>query len=114
MAYSALRFVRTHQEIDQRSLAMAKAIVDKLDRDPEHSGLTRARSTCRRWYEERRLPAVREWMDILERPWSEIRLILLDDSEEGQRLRQSDSFRGVLTPRERWRIYKTHHEASRA
>ena len=45
-------------------------------------------------------------MAILERPWAEIRSILLDDSEEGRRLRQNDPFCGVLTPAERWDIYR--------
>ena len=32
--------------------------------------------------------------------------MLLDESESGQRLRQSTPFCGVSTPRERWAIYK--------
>ena len=32
--------------------------------------------------------------------------MLLEESESGQRLRQSTPFCGVLTPRERWAIYK--------
>jgi len=35
-----------------------------------------------------------------------VRAVLLDESDEGQRLRQSDPFCGVLTPRERWEIYR--------
>ena len=39
-------------------------------------------------------------------PWPEIGSILFDDSEEGRRLRQSDPFSGILTPAERWEIYR--------
>jgi len=45
-------------------------------------------------------------MIILQRPWPEIRNILLNESEEGTRLRQSDPFCGILTPAERWEIYR--------
>jgi hypothetical protein len=102
--------VRTHQGIDQRSLAMARAIVDRIDRDPARAGLVRAKATCRRWFEQRPLPVFREWLLILERPWEEVRALLLDESELGQRLRQSDPFCGILTPRERWEIYHAHRE----
>ena len=51
------------------------------------------------------VPAM-EWMEILRRPWSHIRAILLDDSENSRRLRQNDPFCGILTPKERWEIYR--------
>lgn len=89
---------------------MARAIVEKIDNDPQRRGLEKARATCRRWYSERPMPAIFEWLQILERPWEEIREILLDPSEEGQRLRQSDPFCGILTPAERRGIYKAHEE----
>jgi hypothetical protein len=50
---------------------------------------------------------------ILHRPWREIREILLDESENGQRLRQNDPFCGILTPQERWAIYRAFHEENR-
>ncbi|HEX3718227.1 MAG TPA: hypothetical protein VH595_09675 [Verrucomicrobiae bacterium] len=91
----------THQKIDERSLAMARAIVDRIDQDPQRGGLERARSICRRWFEKNPSAANREWIEILERPWEEVRQVLLDESGEGQRRRQSDPFCGVLTPQER-------------
>jgi hypothetical protein len=105
--------MRTHQEIDARSLHMAKAIVEKIDADPTRRGLEKARATCRRWFRERPSPALGEWQQLLQRPWSEIRTILLDESETGARLRQNDPFCGILTPQERWAIYRAHHEKSR-
>jgi hypothetical protein len=50
--------------------------------------------------------AAREWVVILQRSWPEIRTILLNDSAEGTRLRQNDPFCGILTPVERWKIYR--------
>jgi len=100
----------THQQIDQRSLAMAKAVVERIDRDPERAGLKKAKSTCQRWFQSEPAAAIGEWLAILDLPWEKIRLVLLDESEEGQRLRQSAPFAGVLTPQERWNIYRSFHE----
>ena len=41
-----------------------------------------------------------------------MRAILLDESDEGQRLRQTDLFCGILTPAERWQIYREAKERS--
>ena len=97
--------MRTHQAIDRRSLEMTRRIVEKIDADPDRAGFAHAKTVCRRWVEQGNVPA-REWLSILERPWEEVRVILLDESDEGQRLRQSDPFVGILTPQERWAIYK--------
>ena len=104
--------MKDHQAIDRRSLSMARRIVAKIDEDPSREGLAHARRVCERWLERGNVPA-REWIKILDRPWSEIRVILLDDSEESRRLRQNDPFCGILTPLERWDIYReaSIHEA---
>jgi hypothetical protein len=81
--------VKTHDGIDRRSLTMARRIVAKIDGDPAREGLEHARQVCARWVERENVPA-KEWMAILAAPWSQIRSILLDDSEEGRRLRQND------------------------
>ena len=98
--------MRTHAEIDRRSLALAQAVADVVDRDPSLAGLTRARGTCVRWLRTTPSPAIAEWHAILQREWPEIRTLLLDPGEQGQRLRQSNPFCGVLLPRERWEIYR--------
>ena len=103
--------MRTHEQVDERSLAMARAIVTKIDDDPARAGLSKARATCLRWYQERPSPAIKQWLEILNRPWEQVREVLLDVSEEGQRLRQSDPFCGILTPQERWEIYRNYSEA---
>lgn len=84
---------------------MVRRIVDRIDADPRRAGLEHARRVCERWIAQGNRSA-REWLEILERPWPEIRAILLDESDEGQRLRQSDPFCGILTPAERWEIYR--------
>jgi hypothetical protein len=95
----------SHQKIDRRSLAMARAIVERIDADPARTGLSRARATCTHWMTVAPSPAVREWQILLAREWEAVRAILLRDDEEGARLRQNSPFTDVLTPRERWAFY---------
>jgi hypothetical protein len=101
--------VRTHQEIDRRSLEMVRRIVAKIDADPQRHGLTHAKNVCERWVGQG-IVSAREWLNLLEKPWEEVRAILLDESDEGQRLRQTDPFCGILTPAERWEIYRQARE----
>jgi len=97
--------VKNHQAIDRRSLEMARRIVAKIDADPRREGFEHAKRVCTRWVERGNEPA-REWLAILQQPWPEVRRILLEDSEESRRLRQNDPFCGILTPGERWEIYR--------
>jgi hypothetical protein len=101
--------MRTHSDIDRRSLDLARAVVATIDADPARQGLIHARATCDRWRREiNDTPAIREWADILAGPWERVRSVLLDESEEGRRLRQNSPFAGVLAPRVRWDIYRRH------
>jgi len=69
--------MRTHQEIDRRSLEMVRRIVAKIDADPERRGLAHAKSVCNRWVAQG-IVSAREWLSLLEKPWEEIRAILLE------------------------------------
>lgn len=97
-----------HPHIDARSLDMARIVVDRIDADPSLFNV--AHENLERW---RRLHgtlsrANEEWEQILERPWCEIREILLDESDEGQRLRSSHPFVGIVTEEERLEIMRRH------
>lgn len=98
--------MRTHEDIDRRSLALARAVADKIEADPARKGLQKARAVCARWLRDNPCPAVSEWMDILRNDWPAIRAVLLDETENGKRLRQSNPFCGILSPLERWAIYR--------
>ncbi len=102
-----------HRAIEERSLMLARAVAERIDADPQRKGLDHARALCQRWAQRAAVSAVSEWVVILQRTWPEIRSVLLDPSEEGRRLRQSDPFCGILSPRERWSIYREFaaHEA---
>ena len=97
-----------HPHIDARSLDMARIVVERVDVDPSLFNV--ALENLERW---RRLHgklsrASAEWEQILNRPWREIRAILLEESDEGQRLRSSHPFRGIVTEEERLAIIKRH------
>lgn len=98
--------MRDHRDIDGRSLALARAVAERIDADPHKEGLRRARQICARWCATSRASAAAEWELILAQPWDRIRHVLLDEGEVGQRLRQSSPFCGILTNQERWRIYR--------
>ena len=92
-----------HPEIDRRILERHKLTVAKIDADP--SLIEIAVENLKRWMA---LQPGRpnlcniEWMEIIEtKPWSEIRKMLLEESDEGQRLRSSSPFAGILTEQER-------------
>jgi hypothetical protein len=99
--------VKSHGEIDERSLALARVIAGRIDSDPEHRAIERARALCARWSETAPCGDVKVWTEVLRRSWPEIRAVLLEPSERGARLRQSNPFCGVISPRERWRLYRS-------
>ena len=83
-----------HPHFDARALDMARIVVERIDADPSLFNV--ALENLERW---RRIHgtlsrANEEWKQILERPWREI---LLDESNEGQRLRTSHPFVGIVT-----------------
>jgi hypothetical protein len=98
--------MKRHEDIDRRSLVLARAVAAAIDADPRRAGLARARETCSRWQRQAPTGSGAEWCAILERGWPEIRAVLLDPGPEGRRLRQGSPFCGVLSPRERWEIYR--------
>ncbi len=77
---------------------MVRRIVARIDADPDRAGLEHARRVCERWV-ARGNRSARERQEILRRPWPEIRQILLDESEEGQRLRQTAHSAASSRPR---------------
>jgi hypothetical protein len=97
----------THEKIDQRSLALAAAVVTCIDHDPARAGLERARRTCARW--RAAAPADRanqEWAVLLAGSWETVRTALLDPSPAGQQRRSNSPFCGVLPEVARREIFK--------
>jgi hypothetical protein len=98
--------MQTHRKIDERSLAMMKAVAKKIDDDPQQNSLKKAREVCDRWAEMHDNPYIHKWRELLKSPWKEIKSILLTDSEQASAMRQGNPFGGILTPKEWWQIYR--------
>ena len=92
--------MRSHQWIDQRSLALHEAVAAKLEAHPQL--LDVARQNLERWLQQNPATALREWRRILDStPLPEVVALLRSSTEEAARLRQSSPFAGLLTTKER-------------
>ena len=99
--------MRSHQWIDQRSLALHEAVAAKLEAQPHL--LEIARTNLQRWLDARPVPALLEWRDLLDRaPLPQLLALLRSPSDAAARLRQSSPFAGVLSPEERQSILSRH------
>ncbi len=99
--------VLKHRIIEARSLGMHCLIASKIFGDPRLLG--RARRNLEVWrarYGAQAPKALDDWQQILDRPWPEIAAIITDPGERSTQLRQSSPFAGVLTARERRRVYE--------
>ena len=95
-----------HKRIEERSLQLHKEIARRLQRHPQL--LEIAKGNLSRWIErDGETPVWSEWSEILNGPLSQVLSVLLSPDEKGARLRQSSPFSGILTPKERWKIYES-------
>ena len=99
--------MKSHDLIDERSLAFGQAIATSLVEHPEviHS----ARTTLARWMVTSppgAQPALREWLAVLDEPLGTIISLLTRDDEHATRLRQSNPFTGVLSQTQRMAILR--------
>jgi len=95
-----------HRILDARSLAMHCKIAQKISRDS--TLLEKAKANLSRWsdkYDEPKPQFIREWQEILEKPWSEISETITSMSEDATRRRSSSPFAGMLSDKERDQIY---------
>ena len=93
--------------MDACTLEMSRIIARKIQRKPELMRI--ARENLQHWKKVRRPcpQAVKEWEIILKtNDREQVLEILTQDNDEGQRLRQSDPFVGILTEAERLRILR--------
>ena len=99
----------SHQFIDLVNLAYHREVAARLKVMPDEI-LARARSNLKRWLAVHAgtstARALKEWEILSEtRTIPELIAIMTEDSDEGQRLRQSTPFVGVLSPQERKDIF---------
>ena len=96
----------THARIEERSIVLHRAIAQRVTENP--ALLDVARANLRRWVSQdgERLYWT-EWENILKGPLEDVLAFMVSPSEKARRLRQSSPFCGILTPRERWKIYES-------
>jgi hypothetical protein len=100
-----------HRVAEARSLALNVLAARRIAANPGLLG--RARATLERWlgrYGDRPPRALREWQQILGRPWQEVAARATELSEDAARLRQSSPLATLLSEAERRRV----HDAFRA
>ena len=107
-----------HDRIDRRSLALHRAIAEKLRSQPEL--LEIAWDNLNRWSAMKgsSQPYLDQWRNLLQFPLEDLLVLLQEDSPRMTDLRQASPFAGVLAPKERWHIYDTfesgaHHPSGR-
>ncbi len=102
--------MKDHYTIDQRGLALAHAIVAKIEQGDVGVGIATAQEVNARWRAMVPSALHDEWQVILATDWETIKQTLLCPSEYGQRLRQNNPFCGILTPQERWKIFEEYRQ----
>jgi hypothetical protein len=91
--------------IDLFNLALHRAVAEKLRQDAKPV-LQIARNNLNRWLKKSENFALLEWRQIIEtRSPEEIIKIISQDTDEGQRLRSSSPFAGVVSEVEREKIW---------
>jgi hypothetical protein len=95
-----------HQLAERRSRAIHGVVAERLASDP--SVLERARGVVGVWLQDGTVahPYAEAWQCWLALPSDQLRERLSEDSEEARAMRQVSPFAGVISPRERWAIWK--------
>lgn len=103
--------VTSHRLAEERSLALHRAIAERVRDDP--AVLERARARVKRWLDTGEVARhwAEEWDAVLSRSTDDICGWLVDESEHARAMRQVTPFAGVIDPRTRWRIWREVREA---
>jgi len=107
--------MRTHEEIDERSLAMYRLVASRILRDPEL--FQKARATLARWRGTvcvASQPHLADWERLINLGVDACLAVAVEDSQRAAALRQSSPFPGMLGNRERFaflKAWRRDHEA---
>ncbi|MDO9002312.1 MAG: hypothetical protein Q7V20_02520 [Aquabacterium sp.] len=99
--------MRTHQELDDRSLALHRLIADKIRHDP--ALFDKARATLDHWRQRvsiRTQPCLDEWAHLMDQGIDACLAVAVEDSERATALRQSSPFSGLLSNQDRFAFLK--------
>jgi len=104
-----------HEIINKRSLKLNRLVVEKIRRQPELMDFVR--SNLRSTLNDQKLSdsckdALKEWDFLISHsPMDTVLNTLVEESEKGQRLRQSTPFWGILTQEERRETFRQYESA---
>ena len=108
--------MRSHQQLDDRSLALHRLVAAKLRRDPEL--FADARATLQRWRTvvcSSSQPYLEEWERLFERGPEACLALAVEESERAAALRQCSPLACLLSNQERFAFLKAwsqDHEAA--
>lgn len=91
-----------HALAEARSIAMHRAIADRLRDEPALLGDVRVR--LEGWLRQGR-PYAAAWAHLVDGDREQLFAAMVDTSEAARAMRQSTPFAGLLDPRTRWRIH---------
>lgn len=97
----------SHQEIDQRSLALHKLVADKVRHDERL--MVQAQATLMRWYgvaSPRTFTYLDEWRRLFDIGTEACLAVATEDSEHAAALRQASPLACLLTNQERFAFLK--------
>lgn len=100
-----------HRLAELRSIALHRAVADELHRHPEL--VDAARERLRVWAADGKLHEhYRDaWLTLLDEPLARVTELIVEDTERGRELRQATPFAGLISARERWRIWREVRES---
>jgi hypothetical protein len=100
--------MRSHTDLDRRSLALHQAVAARLRQQPEH--WPQVRATLRRWREQvdpRSQPYLLRWEQALDDGPEAALALATEDSQSAAALRQCSPFTGILSHAERFAFLKS-------
>lgn len=99
--------MRTHQKLDQRSLALHRLIAEKIRSDPRL--FENVEQTLAHWRKivcTNSQPYVLEWSRLAAQGMEACLAVAVEESERANALRQSSPFCGILTHKERFAFFR--------
>jgi hypothetical protein len=103
--------MHTHQEIDQRSLALHRLVAAKVRGD--FSLMAKAAQILQRWrttVSPRTFVYLDEWQRLIDQGPEACLAVAVEDSERAAALRQSSPLACLLTPKERFAFLKSRNQ----
>jgi hypothetical protein len=99
-----------HALAEERSLALHRAVAERLRADP--SLIERARRRVEGWLRDGSVarPYAEAWREILAGTVDDAAHLLEDPGDRARQLRQASPFAGFLDPRTRWSILRQARE----